>query len=79
MKGLHYVTFTLLIIGGLNWLALGLFGWEIGMIFGGFENIISKIIYILVGASAIVEIATHKSNCRMCMKSTMSGGQPSTM
>ena len=63
---LHMVTFVLLVIGGLNWLLVGLFGWDIGQIFGGQMAIISKIIYILVGLSAIYEAATHKQNCKIC-------------
>jgi hypothetical protein len=70
---MHKITFTLLVVGGLNWLLWGLFGWEIGEIFGGSEAIISRIIYVLVGLSAIIEIATHKSNCRHCNP----GGQTS--
>ncbi len=66
MKGLHSVTFILLIIGGLNWL-LATFGWEIGSKFlGGMDSGISKIVYLLVGLSAIYEVATHKSRCRNC-------------
>ena len=60
------VTFILLIIGGLNWLLLGLFGWEIGMLFGGQMAIVSKVIYILVGLSAVYELFNHKNTCRMC-------------
>lgn len=63
---LHIVTFILLIIGGLNWLALGLFGWELGVLFGGQMEIVSRVIYVLVGLSAVYEIFTHKSNCRAC-------------
>jgi uncharacterized membrane protein YuzA (DUF378 family) len=66
MSGLHRVTFLLLVIGGLNWLLLGLFGWEIGNLLGGNGAIVSRIIYILVGLSAIYEIATHRGNCKMC-------------
>lgn len=55
MKNLHYVTFTLLVIGGLNWLLVGLFQWDIGDIFGGQDALISRIVYILVGISAIFE------------------------
>jgi len=77
MKNLHKITFTLLIIGGLNWLLLGIFNWEIGMIFGGSDAIISKIIYILVGLSAIYEIATHKGNCKECVAGDSKGGASS--
>lgn len=63
---MHKVTFILLVIGGLNWLLVGLLGWDIGMLFGGQGAIISRIIYILVGLSAIYEIATHKGRCKEC-------------
>lgn len=66
MKTLHMITFTLLVIGGLNWLLLGLFGWDVGQIFGGQAAMASKVVYVLVGLSAIYEIATHKSNCKWC-------------
>ena len=80
-KGLHMITFLLVIIGGLNWLLVGLIGWDIGALFGGTSALISRIIYIVVGLSAIYEIATHKNRCRECgdnMKSAkpMGGTMP---
>ncbi len=63
MNGLHKITFILLVIGGLNWL-LEVFGWAIGS--WGLPGIVVQIVYVLVGLSAIVEIATHKSNCKAC-------------
>ena len=66
MKNIHMITWILLIIGGLNWLLVGLFSWDIGSIFGGQGALISKIVYVLVGASAIYEIVTHKKNCASC-------------
>jgi uncharacterized membrane protein YuzA (DUF378 family) len=66
MKNLHSITFLLVIIGGLNWLLVGLFSWDVGQLFGGMDNMISRLIYILVGISAIVEIAQHKANCKAC-------------
>lgn len=65
-KGLHMVTWILVIVGGLNWLLFGLFGWEVGALFGGMETAIAKIIYILVGLSAIYELTCHKKICKMC-------------
>ena len=65
-KGLHMVTFTLLVIGGLNWILLALTGWEVGQIFGGMDALVSKIIYVLVGLSAIYEFATHGGRCKSC-------------
>jgi len=66
MKATHMIAFILLAIGGLNWLLVGLFQWDIGQLFGGMENIVSRIIYVLVGVSAIYELATHRMNCRTC-------------
>ncbi len=66
MKNLHMVTFILLVIGGLNWLVFSIFNWDIGMIFGGQGAMISKIIYVLVGLSAIVELVGHKQSCKYC-------------
>jgi hypothetical protein len=60
------VTFILLVVGGLNWLLLGLFNWDIGMLFGGQTALISKIVYVLVGLSAINEIVIHRNICKMC-------------
>lgn len=77
MKSLHTVTFILLIIGGLNWLLVGVIGWDVGQVFGGQAAIISRIIYILVGLSAIYEIVSHKKNCKECM--AKGPAAPSTM
>ncbi|MFZ2187569.1 MAG: DUF378 domain-containing protein [Candidatus Moraniibacteriota bacterium] len=63
---LHMVTFILLVAGGLNWLAVGLFQWDLGALFGGQEALVSRVVYVLVGASAVYEIFTHKANCRAC-------------
>lgn len=80
---LHYISFALIIIGGLNWLLIGVFDWDIGSIFGGQDALISRIIYILVGLAAVYEVATHKSRCKACgteamseMKSDMSQSSP---
>ncbi|HMB17635.1 MAG TPA: DUF378 domain-containing protein [Candidatus Paceibacterota bacterium] len=68
MKGLHKVTFALLIIGGLNWLVFAVSGWEVGQLFGGVEALASKVIYVLVGVAAIVEFLNHKKSCSWCGK-----------
>ena len=65
MKALHMTAFTLLVIGGLNWLLVG-FGWNlVDAIFGAGSGL-SRIIYILVGISAIIELVSHKKNCKTC-------------
>ncbi|PIQ92006.1 MAG: DUF378 domain-containing protein [Parcubacteria group bacterium CG11_big_fil_rev_8_21_14_0_20_39_22] len=83
MKGLHIVTFILLIVGGLNWGVYALFGTDIGALVGGMESMVAKVIYLLVGLAAIVEILTHKKGCRACCgeskSSSMSNGQSAPM
>lgn len=69
MKGLHMVAFILLIVGGLNWLLVGLFAWDVGVLFGGQMAVISRIIYVLVGLAALVEVFSHKSSCKACAPS----------
>lgn len=66
MKALHSIAFILVIIGGLNWLLVGILKWDVGAIFGGQAAIISRIVYILVGLSAIYLVTTHKKTCKNC-------------
>ena len=68
---LHTATFLLLVVGGLNWLLVGVLGWDIGQLFGGMDAMISRIIYVLVGLSAIYEVMMHKSmGCKDCGEMT---------
>lgn len=59
------VTFILLVVGGLNW-GLTAFGWNVVNMLLGAWPVVEKIIYILVGLAAIVEVVTHKSTCKEC-------------
>ncbi len=69
---LHTVTFLLLVIGGLNWLLVGIFQYDlVASIFGGGSTVIARVIYTLVGLSAVYELAMHKSICKKC---SMGGG-----
>ena len=64
------VAFLLLVVGGLNWLLVGLFSWDIGMITDSISPMLTKAVYILVGLSAIYEVLTHKSSCKHCGRSS---------
>lgn len=75
MKTLHMIAFILLIIGGLNWLLVGIFAWDIGELFGGQGELISQIIYILVGLAALFELFAHKSGCKLCVSSSNAGAE----
>jgi uncharacterized membrane protein YuzA (DUF378 family) len=70
MKALHMIAFTLLVIGGLNWLIIGFYpSWNLANYLG---MTVAQIIYILVGLSALYEAFTHKKNCMTCKTSPMS-------
>ncbi|AXQ92831.1 DUF378 domain-containing protein [Cereibacter azotoformans] len=57
MHGLNLVTLCLIIVGGLNWLLVGLFQFDlVAAIFGGQTAILARIVYILVGLSAIWQL-----------------------
>lgn len=72
---MHKLTYTLVIIGGLNWLLVGLFGWDISRFLGGMNALVPKIIYILVGLSALYEIFSHKKTCKTCEVKPMGASQ----
>lgn len=72
MKALHAIAFVLVIIGGLNWLLVG-FNWNLVDAIFGVGSVIAKIIYILVGLSAVLLAVTHRSTCKNCSTSISTG------
>ncbi len=71
MKTVHCIAFILLIVGGLNWLLVGVWGWDISRWLGGMDSTLAKAVYILVGLSAVLELVTHSKSCKMCKKDGM--------
>ncbi len=54
MKTLDRIALALLIIGGLNWGCVGIFGLDIvAALFGGSASVLSRLVYVLVCISAI--------------------------
>ncbi|WP_055106138.1 DUF378 domain-containing protein [Paenibacillus ihumii] len=54
MKTLDTIALTLLIIGGINWLLVGLFQYDlVASIFGGQDSAGARIIYTIVGICAL--------------------------
>ncbi len=48
------ISLALVIIGALNWLMIGLFGFDlVGALFGGQMAILSRIVYTLVGLAGL--------------------------
>jgi len=66
MKALHMIAFVLVVIGGLNWL-LYAFGYNLVEMLLGSMPAIEKLVYILVGLSALLLVFTHKKSCKDCV------------
>ncbi|HUV29612.1 MAG TPA: DUF378 domain-containing protein [Acidobacteriota bacterium] len=61
MKTLDIIAEVLLVIGGLNWLLVGVFNFDVVAAIFGQMSIISRIIYILVGVSALYQLLLWKA------------------
>jgi len=53
MRTMKIIAIILVIIGGLNWGLVGLFNFDLVAAIFGSMNVVSRIIYTLVGLSAI--------------------------
>jgi hypothetical protein len=57
MKALNLITLIIVIIGGLNWGLVGLADVDlVATLFGGRNSILSTIVYLIVGLSALYQI-----------------------
>ena len=54
MRMLDRIALAVLVIGGLNWGGVGLFGMDlVAALFGGSDAVLSRVVYVLVAASAL--------------------------
>jgi uncharacterized membrane protein YuzA (DUF378 family) len=65
MRNLHLLTYTLVIIGALNWGLVGLFGFDLVATLFGDMTAFSRIVYSLIGISAVVEIILNAQGHKM--------------
>lgn len=59
MKLLYNIALTLVIVGALNWLLIGLFDFDLVASLFGVMSAFTRIIYTLVGISGIVSIGLY--------------------
>jgi uncharacterized membrane protein YuzA (DUF378 family) len=57
MKTLQMIALVLLIVGGLNWGLVGLFNFDLVATIFGDMSLLSRVVYILVGLSALVGLS----------------------
>lgn len=58
MQGLQKCALVLLIIGGINWALVGIADFNLVEAIFGIETALTRIIYVLVGISAIISLST---------------------
>jgi len=56
LNTLDWIALILVIVGGLNWLLVGIFSFDLVAAIFGAMSVISRIVYILVGISAVYMI-----------------------
>ena len=59
MKILYYIALTLVIIGAINWLLIGLFSFDLVATLFGNMSVLSRIIYSLVGISGLISLGLY--------------------
>lgn len=59
MKVLYYIALTLVIIGAVNWLLIGLFTFDLVATLFGSMSVFSRIIYSLVGIAGLISIGLY--------------------
>ena len=59
MKVLYNIVLTLVIIGALNWLLIGLFKFDLVATIFGSMSVMSRIVYTLVGISGIISLGLY--------------------
>ena len=59
MKVLYYIALTLVIIGALNWLLIGLFSFDLVATLFGNISVFSRIVYVLVGIAGLISIGLY--------------------
>ncbi|OGH43010.1 MAG: hypothetical protein A3B53_03575 [Candidatus Levybacteria bacterium RIFCSPLOWO2_01_FULL_42_15] len=68
MKALHMVTVILVLVGALNWGLVGLLNLNLVTTLLGGVPALEKLVYVLVGVSAVVLFVQHKADCKLCGK-----------
>lgn len=68
MKWLHVIAFILVIVGALNWGLIGLFNFDLVNTLLGSAPSMQKIVYILVGVSAVYLLVIHRNECEVCLQ-----------
>ena len=61
MKTIDVLAAVLVVVGGLNWGLVGLFGFDLVASLFGDMSVLSRAVYVLVGLGAVYQAATFRS------------------
>lgn len=65
-KLIHLITYSLVIVGAVNWGLVGLLDLNLVNLLLGSWPILEKIAYILVGISVVYDFVAHMKYCKYC-------------
>ena len=71
MKVLHVISFTLVVVGAINWGLIGGFDTNLVSLLVGSSPAFERLVYILVGLSGVYLLTTHKIDCMICSEMMM--------
>ncbi|GKU78046.1 DUF378 domain-containing protein [Paenibacillus sp. L3-i20] len=64
MKAINSIALILVILGGLNWLSVGLFNYDVvSEVFGSTDEVGARIVYIVVGLAALFSLSLLPKQC----------------
>ncbi len=64
LKTLDIIALLLVIVGGLNWALVGLFDFDLVAFIFGSMSLLARVVYILVGLSAVYLLASFSKFSR---------------
>lgn len=64
LSAIDWIALILVIVGGLNWALVGLFGFDLVAAIFGDMSVVSRVVYTLVGISAVYMLAVSGKLCR---------------
>lgn len=68
MKNSHIFAFLLVVVGALNWGLIAFFNFNVVSVIFGAGTMLERVVYALIGLSALYVALTHKKDCKICSK-----------
>ena len=79
MKTFNLITLALVIVGGINWLLVGAFEFDLVAALFGEMSALSRLVYVLVGLSALWQIMPFLKAVKMGEPAAEAGHRTTTV